>query len=103
MGTLIRGTRIVAQALLAIPDAPPACFAHWARQASVPLTLQRCVHARSAEESKNSCLKQPRSEEGSLRDNVPQAGFGACGPNVPCSPNVSQEVLHDDNRNAPPV
>ena len=34
-GTVIQGTRIVAQALLAIPDAPPACFAHWARQASV--------------------------------------------------------------------
>ena len=36
MGTLIRGTRIVAQALLAIPDVSPACFAHRARQASVP-------------------------------------------------------------------
>ena len=33
---ITRGTRIVAQALLAIPDAPPACFAHWARQAPVP-------------------------------------------------------------------
>ena len=33
----VRRTRIVAQALLAIPDAPPACFAHWARQASVLL------------------------------------------------------------------
>ena len=33
----LRGTRIVAQALLAIPDAPPACFRHWRRQASVPL------------------------------------------------------------------
>ena len=40
-GILIRETRIVAQALLAIPDAPPACFAHWARQASVPLALHR--------------------------------------------------------------
>ena len=31
-----QGTRIVAQALLAIPHAPPRCFAHWARSASVP-------------------------------------------------------------------
>ena len=36
---MIRETRIVApEALLAIPDAPPACFAHWARQAPVPQT-----------------------------------------------------------------
>jgi len=28
IGLPIRGTRIVAQALLAIPDAPPACFRH---------------------------------------------------------------------------
>ena len=28
-------TRIVVQALLAIPDAPPACFTHRARQAPV--------------------------------------------------------------------
>ena len=34
-----RGTRIVAQALLAIPDAPPACFRHWRRQAPVPSTM----------------------------------------------------------------
>ena len=33
-----RGTRIVAQALLAIPDASPAGFRHWRRQAAVPLT-----------------------------------------------------------------
>jgi len=39
-GTLVWRTRIVAQALLAIPDAPPACFAHRARQASVPKPLQ---------------------------------------------------------------
>ena len=36
MGTPVRGTRIVAQALLAIPDASPACFVHWTQQASVP-------------------------------------------------------------------
>ena len=35
----IRGTRTVAVLwpLLAIPDAPPACFRHWRRQAPVPL------------------------------------------------------------------
>ncbi len=33
---VIRGTRIVAQALLAIPDAPPAFIRHWRRQTSVP-------------------------------------------------------------------
>jgi len=39
--SLVRGTRIVAPwALLAIPDAPPACIAHWARQASVPPSLR---------------------------------------------------------------
>ena len=27
-------------------------------------------------------LSSARSEEGSLRDEIPQAGFGACGPNV---------------------
>ncbi len=36
-----RGSRIVAQALLAIPRAPPACFAHRARQASAPCSSRR--------------------------------------------------------------
>ena len=41
------GTRIVAQALLAIPDAPPAVFVHWTRQASVHFApaLRRIVRA----------------------------------------------------------
>ena len=34
----IRGTRRVAQALLAIPDAPSACIRHWRRQTSVPFS-----------------------------------------------------------------
>ena len=37
----IRETRIVAQALLAISDAPPACTVHWTRQASVPFSPYR--------------------------------------------------------------
>ena len=36
-GLPFRGTRIVVpEALLAIPDASPACIRHWRRQASVP-------------------------------------------------------------------
>ena len=42
VGLPTRETRIVApKALLAISDVPPACFAHWARQASVPKTCLR--------------------------------------------------------------
>ena len=39
-GTSVRETRIVVPqaALLAISDAPPACFRHWRRQAPIPLT-----------------------------------------------------------------
>jgi len=43
-----QGTRIVAQALLAIPDAPPAVFVHWTRQASVHFApvLRRIARAK---------------------------------------------------------
>ena len=46
-GAYVRETRIIVPqaALLAISDAPPACFAHWARQAPVPLTLPRFAAA----------------------------------------------------------
>ena len=39
-GTSVRETRIVVPqaALLAISDAPPACFRHWRRQAPIPST-----------------------------------------------------------------
>ena len=56
----IRGTRTVAALwpLLAIPDAPPACFRHWRRQAPVPLAardgkpnqVQCCTHPQTPRE-----------------------------------------------------
>ena len=38
-------------------------------------------------------LKPPRSEEGSLRGNPPQAGFGAAAPSFPPYPQIAKRFI----------
>ena len=63
----LRGTRIVAQALLAIPDAPPACFCHRQRQASIPLAAKRSepsqIHCMYLTEAARVSGRQPGQKE----------------------------------------
>ena len=72
----IRGTRTVATLwpLLAIPDAPPACFRHWWRQAPVPLSahgwkpsqVQCCTWLKTAREEKCRRAKKKPSHKAEL-------------------------------------
>ena len=73
-GTSVRETRIVATqvSLLAISDAPPACFAHWARQASVPWTP--------------SSLRAEESILSEIRITAASAPSAAASPQPPHSP-----------------
>ena len=71
-----RGTRTVAALwpLLAIPDAPPACFRHWRRQAPVPLgahgwkpnQVQCCTWLKTAREEKCRRAKKKPSHKAEL-------------------------------------
>ncbi len=48
-----------------------------AREVGVVEATRACLDRIGEKDEGETCLKQPRSEEGSPRDNVPRAGSGA--------------------------